>query len=375
MTDPRIEKLASILVDYSVKVKNGENVLLEAFDVPDEAVTAVINRIAAAGGRPFVSIKKNSVLRALYKNATVEQMELTGHIEEERMRNMAAYIGIRGSFNIAEHSDIPDEKMKLYRKYWWNPVHSERRVKHTKWVVLRYPSPSMAQQAGMSTEQFENFYFEVCTFDYSRMAPAIVPLQELMEKTDRVHIVGPGTDLVFSIKDIPAIPCIGNLNIPDGECFTAPVKDSVEGKITFNAPTIYQGTVFEGISLTFEKGKIVNAVSNGANTVRLNEILDSDEGARYVGEFSFGFNPYILEPMKDILFDEKIAGSFHFTPGQAYEEADNGNRSVVHWDMVMLQRKEQGGGQIYFDDTLIRKDGLFVLPELAGLNPDNLKGA
>jgi aminopeptidase len=300
-------------------------------------------------------------------------MELSGKFEAARMSEMQSYIGIRGSQNIAEHSDVPDEKMKLYRKLWWNPVHSERRVKHTKWVVLRFPTPSMAQQANMSTEQFEDFYFDVCTFDYSKMEPAIVPLKNLMERSDNVHIVGPGTDLKFSIKNIPAIPCIGERNIPDGECFTAPVKNSVEGTIKFNAPTVYQGTIFEGIELKFSGGKVVGATAAGTNTAKLNEILDSDEGARYVGEFSFGFNPYIVEPMKDILFDEKIAGSFHFTPGQAYDEADNGNRSVVHWDMVMLQRAEQGGGEIYFDGQLIRKNGLFVLPELENLNPEKLK--
>ncbi len=373
MIDPRIERLADILVGYSLSIQPGENVLVEAYDVPDEAVAALVRRIAAAGGRPFVTIKRNAVLRSLYNSASEEQMLLTGKLEEARMREMSAYIGLRGSYNIAEHSDVPDERMKLYRKYWWNPVHSEQRVKHTKWVVLRFPSPSMAQSAGMSTEQFEDFYFDVCTFDYAKMAPAIAPLKELMERTDKVKILGPGTELSFSIKNIPAIPCIGNLNIPDGECFTAPVKDSVEGTIAFNAPTIYQGTVFEGITLKFSQGKAVQATAAGNTTQKLNEILDSDEGARYVGEFSFGFNPYVLEPMKDILFDEKIAGSFHFTPGQAYEEADNGNRSVVHWDMVMLQRAEQGGGEIYFDNVLIRKDGLFIQPELEGLNPENLK--
>jgi aminopeptidase len=186
-----------------------------------------------------------------------------------------------------------------------------------------------------------------------------------------VKIKGPGTDLEFSIKGIPAIPCTGQCNIPDGECYTAPVKNSVNGVIQYNAPTIYQGAIFENVRLVFKDGKIVDA-SAGAMTDKLNTILDSDEGARYVGEFSLGVNPFVRTPMKDILFDEKITGSLHFTPGQAYDDADNGNRSVVHWDMVLLQREDQGGGEIYFDDELIRKNGRFISEALAHLNPENL---
>lgn len=373
MKDPRIEKLADILVGYSCSVKPGEKVLVEAYDIPDDVVTALVRRIDAAGALPFVTVKRNAVLRALYNSATEAQMEMTGKFEAARMREMDAYIGVRGADNSSELTDVPDAQMKLYRKLWWHPVHTERRVKHTKWVVLRWPTPSMAQQAGMSTESFEDFYFDVCTFDYANLARTIEPLKSLMDRTDRVHITGPGTDLRFSIADIPTIPCVGERNIPDGECFTAPVRDSVNGAINFNAPTIYQGTVFENIRLVFSQGKVVEATAAGDLTGKLNEILDSDGGARYIGEFSLGFNPYILQPMKDILFDEKIAGSFHFTPGQAYDEADNGNDSVVHWDMVMLQRAEQGGGEIYFDDVLIRKDGLFVPDDLQALNPDRLK--
>ena len=190
--------------------------------------------------------------------------------------------------------------------------------------------------------------------------------KKLMERTDRVEIAGPGTDLRFSIKKIPAVICGGDRNIPDGEVFTAPVRDSVNGFVTFNAPTIYQGTSFDHIRLEFENGKIVKATSN--QTKKLNDVLDADAGARYIGEFSLGFNPHILHPMRDILFDEKIAGSFHFTPGQAYETADNGNRSQVHWDMVNIQRREYGGGEIYFDGKLIRKNGEFVVPALQSLN-------
>ena len=373
MKDPRVAKLADVLVGYSTRVQPGEKVLVEAYDIPDDVVTALVTRIAEAGGLPFVTVKRNSVLRALYNNATEEQMRLTGEFEKARMAEMDAYIGVRGSENSTELSDVPDERMKLQRSLWWNPVHSQTRVPHTKWVVLRWPTASMAQQAGMSTEAFEDFYFDVCTFDYAKLDPVIAPLKRLMDTTDKVRLTGLGTDLRFSIKDIPTIPCTGNANIPDGEIFTAPVRDSVHGTIAFNTPTIYQGTVFEGVTLVFEQGKIVRATSVGGTETMLNQILDSDEGARYIGEFSLGFNPYVMQPMKDILFDEKIAGSFHFTPGGAYDEAFNGNRSTVHWDMVFIQRPEFGGGEVYFDDVLVRKDGLFVPEDLLPLNPENLK--
>ena len=373
MKDPRVAKLADILIGYSTRVQPGEKVLIEATEIPDEVVSALVNRIAEAGGLPFVTRKSNSVLRALLHNATEEQMRLTGEFEKARMEQMDAYLGLRGAENNAELSDVPDEKMKIYRKLWSNPVHSETRVPHTKWTVLRWPTPSMAQQAGMSTEAFEDYYFEVCTFDYSKLDSVIEPLKALMNRTDRVRLTGVGTDLSFSIKDIPTIPCTGRANIPDGEIFTAPVRDSVNGTIAFNTATIYQGTIFEGVILRFEAGKVVEASAGGGLSPMLNQILDSDEGARYIGEFSLGFNPYILQPMKDILFDEKIAGSFHFTPGGAYDEAFNGNRSVVHWDMVFIQRPEFGGGDVFFDDVLIRHDGLFVPNDLLALNPENLK--
>ena len=375
MKDPRVARLADTLVGYSTRVQPGERVLIETYDIPDDVITTLVDRVAEAGGLPFVTAKRNKVLRALYRNATEEQMRLTAQVEKARMSEMNAYIGVRGADNSSEHSDVPDDRMKLFRSLWWHPVHSETRIKKTKWVVLRWPTPSMAQQAGMSTEAFEDFYFDVCTFDYSKMDAAIAPLKARMDAADQVRITGRNTELNFSIKSIPTVPCTGQFNIPDGECFTAPVRNSVNGVIAFNTPTIYQGTVFEGIRLELEDGKIVGAAAAGTLTDKLNQILDSDAGARFVGEWSLGFNPYVLHPMKDILFDEKIAGSFHFTPGEAYEEADNGNRSAVHWDMVFIQRPEFGGGDIFFDDELIRRDGLFVPEDLQPLNPDSLKAA
>lgn len=285
------------------------------------------------------------------------------------MSHMDAYIGVRANKNVSELSDLPTEKTKLYQQCWWKPVHTDIRVAKTKWCVLRYPSPSIAQMAGMSTDAFTDFYFRVSNLDYTRMAQAEEPLVKLFEQTEKVHIIGPETDLTFSIKGIPVMKSCGLRNIPDGEVFTAPVKDSIKGTIGYNCPTIFQGTSFDHVRLHFENGKIVKASAN--DTEKLNQILDIDEGARYIGEFSLGLNPYIHHPMRDILFDEKICGSFHLTPGNAYATAFNGNRSAIHWDLVSIQTPAYGGGEIWFDDQLIRKDGKFVLDELKGLNPES----
>jgi aminopeptidase len=364
MHDDRFDKLAKLLVGYSIRLKRNETVLIEAFDIPDEMTIALIRAVRKAGGVPFAQTYRTRVNRALAIEASDRQLNLMASHELARMKKMDAYIAMRGSDNITELSDVPPEKMKLIGRKM-RPV-QDQRVKKTKWVVLRWPTSSMAQLAGMSTEAFEDFYFDVCTLDYRKLQPGMKALQRLMEKTDSVHVQGPDTDLRFSIKGIPAIICGGDRNIPDGEVFSCPVKDSVEGHVTFNAPSIYQGTAFDSIRLEFKSGKIVTATSN--ETQKLNKILDSDPGARYVGEFSLGFNPRVFHPMRDILFDEKIAGSFHFTPGQAYEEADNGNRSQVHWDMVSIQRPDYGGGEIYFDGKLVRKDGKFLPNQLRSLN-------
>jgi len=376
MIDARWQRLADVLVHHSVRVQPGERVLIEAFDMPPEFVALLARTIAQAGGIPIVDTKSSLVLRALYQNATESQIRFIAALERERMEQVQGYIGLRGTPNFAEMSDVPPEKMRMVRQLWWTPVHQEVRVPKTKWVVLRWPTVGMAQAANMSTEAFEEFYFRVCTLDYARMERAVQPLVELMERTREVHIKGPGTDLRFSIEGMGVVPCYGLRNIPDGECFTCPVRDSVEGEITINTNSVYEGNLYRDIRLRLHRGKIVEATCaddgdrpGAGNPRKLNAILDTDEGARYIGEWSLGFNPHILYPMNDTLFDEKITGSFHFTPGNAYQEADNGNRSSIHWDLVVIQRPEYGGGEIYFDGQLVRKDGLFVLPELQELNP------
>jgi aminopeptidase len=365
MHDPRIDALARQLVRYSTSLSKGEKVLIDLHDVPESIGLALIREVRSRGALPFLRLHQGRLTREMLAGAEEAQYSLLAKHLLAEMKDMDAYIAIRGSLNIAETSDVPPEKMKLAMKHL-RPVLAHR-VRRTRWCVLRWPSASMAQQAGMSTAAFEDFYFKVCLLDYKALLPAMNALKRLMDRTDRVEITGPGTDLRFSIKDIPAVVCGGTYNIPDGEVFTAPVRDSVEGVVSFNAPTIYQGIPFDGIRLEFSKGRIVRADA-GARTRQLNRILDSDAGARHIGEFALGFNPGIREPMRDILFDEKIAGSFHFTPGEAYEEADNGNRSQVHWDMVCIQRSDHGGGEIRFDGKTVRKDGVFLPKSLARLN-------
>jgi aminopeptidase len=370
MSDPRSKKLADLIVRHSLELRPGEAVLIEAFDLADGLVLDLIESVHAVSGLPLVSIRSNAAIRAQLVGASEALLKRVAAVEMAQMQQVQAYVGIRAMPNVSELSDVPGDRMDLYLKHVVKPVHLEHRVEKTRWVVLRHPNPSMAQLAGMSTRAFEDFYYRVCTLDYSRMAEAMEPLKRRMERTDRVRITGPGTDLSFSIRGIPAIKCEGRRNIPDGECYTAPVRDSVHGTITYNTPSLYMGPTFDGIRFRFENGRIVEA--QGTPQTRLDEILDSDDGARYVGEFSLGFHPFITQPMKDTLFDEKIAGSLHFTPGNAYSQADNGNRSRVHWDLVLIQTPEFGGGEVWFDDTCIRKDGRFVVPELEDLNPERL---
>jgi len=369
MTDPRYTKLAKLLVNYSTALKKGDRILLDMMDVPDEFTVELIRAVRAAGATPFVESRHTRVGREQLLGITEAQAADIRDLEMFRMKKMQAYVAVRGSANATENADVPSGLMQMYSKVI-RPV-LDYRVNKTRWVVLRWPTPSMAQAAGMSTEAFENLYFDVCTMDYAKMAKAMVPLEKLMKRTDRVRLVAPGTDLSFSIKGIGAKKCEGTRNIPDGEVFSCPTKTSANGVIQFNTPTLYSGTKFENVRLELNDGKVVNATAN--NTKRLNEVLDTDQGARFIGEFSLGFNPHIQNPMCDILFDEKIAGSLHFTPGQAYEDCGNGNKSAIHWDMVLIQRPEWGGGEVWFDGKLIRKDGLFVLPELKALNPANLK--
>jgi len=371
--DPRVTRLADLLVNYSCAVKKGEKLLVECIGFDAFPLVHEVTRVATrAGGVVFTNFRHDRLLRQLLHEAGEDQIKAQAKYDLARMKEMDCYIGVRGTPNTMELGDVPVEKLKLWNKHYNEPVHMRTRVPKTRWVVLRWPNDSMAQNAHKPLYRFEDFYFDVCTLDYPRMSKAMDPLKSIMESTDRVQVTGPGTDLSFSIKGLPAVKCDGHVNIPDGELFTAPVRDSINGTIRFNTPALYEGTVFDQIDLTFKKGKVVDAQA-GAQTERLNQILDRDPGARYVGEFSLGFNPYIEKAMLDALFDEKIAGSLHMALGNAYDDCFNGNRSQIHWDLVHIQRPENGGGEVIFDGKVIRRDGLFLTRELKGLNPDKLK--
>ena len=371
MLDPRIAKLAQIIVNYSVKVQPGEKVLIQDNNVEPEFVRALISAVHDAGGLAFAALHDRTIDRELYLRGGEEQFSAQADFELYRMKAMDAYIGFTSARNSFAWSDIPASQMDLYNRHIWKKVHIERRISHTKWVVLRYPSPAMAQNAGMSEAAFEDFFFKVCTLDYATMSKAMDSLVQVLGSTDRVRILSPGTDLSFSIKGLPAIKCDGTMNLPDGEVYTAPVRDSVEGVLSYNTASEKDGFRFERIKFEFKGGKIVDARAN--DTARINAILDIDEGARYLGEFSFGLNPYITAPLYETLFDEKIAGSLHITPGNAYDDCFNGNKSALHWDIVLMQDEKSGGGEVWLDGRLARKNGRFVLPELECLNPENLR--
>ncbi|MBT3316588.1 aminopeptidase [bacterium] len=372
MKDPRHAQLANQLVNYSVEVQPGEVVYIELKGLETlELGKELVRAATEAGGVPFWYYNDEEISRPFVKNANEKQFERWADFHKKMMKESDCYIAIRGSSNPYDHKDVDADRNKWYSKAYWDEVHSIR-VAEKKWVVLRYPNSSMAIQAEKPTEQLEEFYYQVCNFDYAKMSVAMDPLVDLMKKTDKVHIKGPGTDLTFSIKDIGAVKCDGHRNVPDGEVYSCPVKDSINGVISYNAASVHRSTLFRDIRFEIENGKIIKATCAGEDE-KLNDILDTDEGSRFFGEFAIGVNPYITEPMLDTLFDEKIMGSFHLTPGQAYDGTHNGNNSAVHWDLVMIQTKEWGGGEIYFDDVLIRKNGIFVIDELKGLNPDQLK--
>lgn len=371
--DNRNIKLAHNLIQNSISLSKDDNLLVEVIGEDGlELANEIIKQAKEINANPVLNLIKYNELKKFLINSSKEEIIEYGKKDYDRMKNMQAYIGISAPKSDKSLEGVPQEKLEIYNKYYTALVHLEQRVKHTKWCILRYPNEYLAKKSNMTLDEFKDFYYKVCNVDYNKMKIAMEPLKKLMNKTDKVHVVAPRTDLTFSIKGIPAEKYYGTFNIPDGEVATSPVKNSVNGYITYNTKTKYNDIIFDNIRFDFIDGKIVKATAK-ENSKELNEILDTDDGARYIGEFAFGLNPYVNNIMCDTLFDEKINGSFHLTSGMALEESDNGNRSAIHWDIVKILRKEFGGGKIYFDNILIMKDGKFTLDDLKDLNVENLK--
>ena len=364
MKDARNEVLANILLTYSVELQPGDTLLIDVKGQDTlELAREIIKQASGIGAVPVWLYNDWSLWRQFIKYAAEGQFKALAKVHLKLMKECDAWLGLFAQDNPFDLADIDAQQLRMFKTLFRKPVHYEERATNTKWCLLRFPTNSMAQLSQMSQEAYEEFYYDVCCLDYAKMSKAMDPLVELMEKADMVRIVAPGTDLTFSIKGIPVVKCVGKRNIPDGEIYTAPVRDSVNGQVTYNTPGLYEGKIFEDIRLEFRDGKIVDASCQG-RVDELNEILDTDEGSRYIGEFSLGLNPLIRQPSKEPLFNEKIAGSFHLTPGNCYERAPNGNESAIHWDLVQIQTEEHGGGEIYFDSELIRKDGKFADQEL-----------
>jgi len=371
MKDQRITTLAKNLISHSCKLEKGQTLIIEGTHEARDLIIALVRRAYEIGAYPMVRLSDSQIGREILMGITEEHSKLACKYAKPLFQDAHAYIGIGVSPNVFETSDVPVENKNIHTKHYGEPIHIKIRVAKTNWVILRYPNPSMAQLAQTSSEAFENFFFDVCNLDYAKMHKAMLPLKALIERTDKVRIVATNTDLSFSIAGQKAKICSGECNIPDGEIYTSPIKDSINGTIHFNIPSLCKGVIHNDIALTFKDGKVIDARSS--NTKALLNELDSDKGSRYIGEFAFGVNPYITKPMYDTLFDEKMVGSIHLALGNSYDDCPNGNKSQIHWDIIQSHTPENGGGEIWFDGVLIRKDGVFIHPELMQLNPENLK--
>ncbi len=373
LSDPRIDRLAGVLLRHSLALAPGDIFQINAPFAAKPLVTAIYREAARIGVFPILRWQDDEIGRMATELLSPDDvaserfLALNAGWEMARWQDIAANLTIRGPENDQENSQVPRAKIQMAAKAG-EPL-QRLIIDERRWVLFYWPTPAQAQKASLSSDAYLDFVLDVSLVDYERLLAAEKSLAQRMETADQVHIVAPGTDLNFSIRGMPAICCCGRRNVPDGEVYTAPLRESANGRITYNVPSTMWGKTYEQISLTFENGRIREATCGRGDAAELTRIFDTDEGARYIGEFSFGVNPMIRKPTGSTLFDEKITGSIHLTPGNAYAKADNGNKSLIHWDLIQIQRSDYGGGEIWFDGELIRQDGLFVPRELQGLNP------
>ncbi len=363
--DQQIHQLARIITHHSIRLNEGEKVILEVFGsaaVP--LAKSVIKEIYCCGGQPLVSYVENELMQEWMRGISPDQMDCFAEIEMLKMKKAQAHICIRSFDNTSIYDSVPEEKIVLYRQKMM-PVALEK-TNNKKWLFTMFPAESTAERLGMSYPELMEYYCSMCNIDYAAVSAAMEELADMMRNTDEVKIIGEGTDLTFSVKGMHVSADCGYYNLPDGEVRTAPVRESVNGRVFINLPVKHDGKVYRDFTLHFRDGRIVEVTGNDSEAI--NRILDTDEGSRYTGEFALGTNPNANRPLGEILFDEKLCGSFHITPGQCYKDADNGNHSLIHWDLVCMQTPEYGGGEIYFDGRLVRKNGKFIKESLSVLN-------
>lgn len=370
MVDSQWEQLTRTLIGHSLRLRGGESVLIEAFDLPDDRLLRHLVRGAArVGATPLVQSWTTPLLRDLIQGAGDDQVRRWAEADRRRMEGVEAYLSIRGACNPFEWAGLGPAALNRYNDLYLRPVHWDLRIPTKRWCLLKVPGPASAQAAGLSLDRFETLFWEAVVLDFPRLRAALDPLAARLRAATEVRVVAPETDLRFRLGGLPAVPCAGERNLPDGEVFTAPVVDSVEGTIRFNARTYYQGVAFDGIGLEFAGGRVTRADCRAGDVDRLRRILDADDGAARVGEWAIGCNPRLDVAVGDPIYDEKIAGSHHLALGFAYPEADNGNRSRIHWDLVQILTRKAGGGRIELDGEPLLVDGLFLDPAFQGLNP------
>jgi len=356
--DPRIEQLADILVNYSTRVKPGDHVLIRSSPLARPLIEAVYRLVVRNGGYPTLQLGFSSLSRIFFEEASEAQLDYLNPIQRFSVEQSNVMIAIDAPENSRELSGI--DPVKLQRMSRTNrPIQEHVMSGKVRWVICNYPTPSLAQDADMSVEDYADFLFGATNIDWRAASARMHRIKERFDAADEVRIVGPDTDITFSIKGRPGVVADGRHNMPDGEVFYAPHEATTRGTISFELPAIYGGREVQGVRLVFQDGKVVEATAAKGEEL-LHKLLDTDAGARFLGEFGIGCNYGITRYTRDILFDEKIGGSIHLALGRAYPECQGTNQSAIHWDMVKDLRQ---GGRIYLDGELVQEDGRFLFLE------------
>lgn len=355
MQDPRVTKAAKILVEWSTRVKKNDYVQIITDPAAEYLALEVYKMCLQKGAYPQLYVSLPGQTHIYYKYSSEEQLRKFPDIKMYEMRKTQAVIYIGAPLNTRELSDIEPKRISIRQKTLEKLF--KYRTEHTKWVIFYYPTDALAQEADMALTDFRNFVFNAVNIDWQKKQKEMVRLKKILEKKDKIRIISKETDLTFRVKGRKFIASIGRFNMPDGELFTAPLEKSANGKIYYDFPAIYQGREVSGVRLEFKNGKVIKATAE-KNEPLLKQMLKTDKGASYIGEFGIGMNYHIKRFVKSILFDEKIGGTIHLALGVGYKDCGSKNKSAIHWDMINDLRRN---GEIYADGRLIYKKGKFLI--------------